>query len=205
MINEKIIRAVIFDIGGVLIHTGDRAPRHKWETQLGLPEGKLSQLAFGTQVARRAMVGQATEKDVWQEVARTLNLNEETMRELIADFWSCEGLDGELVRFAQSLRPRYKTAILSNAFSSARQAVSENFQLDAAVDQMIISAEVGLAKPDARIFHLACERIGIAPTEAIFIDDVLENIESARAIGMHGVQFQDTAQAIAEVRQYLGD
>ena len=66
------IRAVVFDIGGVLIRTGDPTPRRRWETQLGLSEGKLSQLAFGTEVARRGMIGQANEADVWQEVSRVL-------------------------------------------------------------------------------------------------------------------------------------
>ncbi len=199
------IRAVIFDIGGVLVHTDDQAPRRKWELQLGLAEGELSHLVFGSDVMWRAMIGQATDAQVWQDVARKLNLNDEIMNDLIADFWSCEQIDAELVQFAQSLRPRYKTAILSNAGSGAREAMTQKFQLDAVFDPMIISAEEGLAKPDARIFHLATQRIGIAPDEAIFIDDRLENVQAARSVGMRGVQFQDTTQAIAEARQYLAE
>ena len=205
MKNDKTIRAVIFDIGGVLIRTGDYAARRKWEIQFGLPKGKLSHLVFGSPVAARAMLGEITEADVWQHVAGTLKVSDEQMSQLVADFWSCEGLNAELVQFARTLRPHYQTTILSNAFSTARQAVIDNFQLDATFDPMIISAEVGLAKPDARIFHLAAQRMGVLPDEAIFIDDVLENIESARAVGMRGVQFKDTTQAIMEVRKYLGE
>ena len=203
MTNDKTIRAVIFDLGGVLIRSLDKTPRRKWEIELGLPENQLSHLAFGSDMAQRAMLGDATEEDVWRDVANTLNLNADQMRDLVADFWSCESLNIELANFARALRPKYQTAILSNAFSSARQAVTENFQLDEIFDPMIISGEVRLAKPDARIFHLTAQRIGVAPHECVFIDDVHENIESARAVGMRGVQFVNTVQAIAEAQQYL--
>lgn len=204
MSNDKTIRAVIFDMGGVLIQTKDRTPRRKWEMRLGLQEGELSTVVFGSDVAARAMIGQTSENEVWQDVARRMRLSDEQLDNLITDFWSCDDKDHDLVRFAQSLGPRFKTAILSNAFTGARQAVSENFQFDAIFDPMIISAEVGLAKPDARIFHLTAERVGVAPHEAIFIDDMLGNVEAARAIGMCGVHFVNTAQAIAEVKQHLG-
>jgi epoxide hydrolase-like predicted phosphatase len=198
-----MIRAVIFDVGGVLVRAGDQTPRRKWELRLGLPEGKLAQLVFGNELMRRAMLGQVTDAEIWQQVARELNLNDETMRDLIADFWSCEQADSELVQFARSLSPRYQTAILSNATFSAREAMTSNFKLDAVFAPMIFSAEEKLVKPDARIFHLACDRIGIAPGEALFIDDVLENIQAARAIGMYGIQYKNTAQAISEVKNYL--
>ncbi|MBI5035425.1 MAG: HAD family phosphatase [Chloroflexi bacterium] len=188
-----------------MVRSDDQAARQKWELRLGLSEHNLSQLVFGSDVGRRSMLGETTEEQVWQYIAQELNLNDETMQDLITDFWSCEQVNAELVQFAQLLRPRYKIAILSNASSGARQAMRSKFQLDAVFDPMIISAEEGVKKPDARIFHLAAERIGIAPREAIFIDDVSENVKAAQAIGMLGVQFQNTAQAIAEVKEYLGN
>lgn len=205
MTNAKAIRAIIFDMGGVLIQTKDRTPRRTWEARLGLKEGELSTVVFGSTIAARAMIGQADEASVWQDVARRLNLNDAELQKLIADFWSCDDQDRDLVRFAQALRSRFTTAILSNAFLGARQSVSEHFQFDTLFDPMIISAEVGLAKPDARIFHLTAERVGVDPRAAIFIDDVLENVAAARAVGMCGVHFFNTAQAIAEVKKFVGE
>jgi putative hydrolase of the HAD superfamily len=70
-------------------------------------------------------------------------------------------------------------------------------------DDMLFSAEVGLAKPDRRIYELALDRLQARPAEAIFIDDVQENVEAAQAIGMAGIRFQSTAQTLAEIERYL--
>ena len=68
---------------------------------------------------------------------------------------------------------------------------------------MTISAVVGLAKPDERIYRHALENLGIRAEEAIFIDDMPANIEAAQALGMHGFIFQEAEQAIANIRKLL--
>ena len=80
---------------------------------------------------------------------------------------------------------------------------AQHYGLDRLVDLMIFSDEEAMAKPDARIYHLAAARLGVQPDEAIFVDDVPRNVEAARAVGMLAVHFRDTAQAIAEIEQYL--
>ena len=96
-------------------------------------------------------------------------------------------------------------AALSNAWSGTRAAMTTHYGLDRLVDLMIFSDEEGMAKPDARIYHLAAGRLGVQPGEAIFVDDVPRNVEAARAVGMLAVHFRDTAQAIAEIEAYLDD
>ena len=109
----------------------------------------------------------------------------------------------EMVRFMAELRPRFKTAILSNASDGARKAFTEIFGLDQCVDTIIISAEEGLIKPDERIYRLALDRLGVRPEEAVFVDDRLVNVEAAQRLGLHAVQFCETQQALAELKAYL--
>jgi HAD superfamily hydrolase (TIGR01509 family) len=59
---------------------------------------------------------------------------------------------------------------------------------------MIISAEVGLVKPDARIFQMAVERLGVEAWQAVFVDDMQRNVEGAKWVGLHGIHFQNPAQ-----------
>lgn len=198
-----LIQAVIFDFGGVLVRTADYLGRRKWEARLGLPERGLDRVVFDSEVAGRATVGQAPTEAVWQHVADTFGLGEAQMLEFRRDFWSGDRLDAELVDFIRRLRPRYKTAILSNAWPDARRAFTETFGLGGAVDEMIISAEEGVAKPAARIYHIAAERLGVPPAAAIFVDDMRANVEAAREVGMHAIRFQDTAQVIAAVEAQL--
>jgi len=150
------------------------------------------------------MVGRATEADIWQHVADTFSLDDETLGQLMRDFWSGDQLDTELVEFVRSLRPRYRTAILSDAWPGVRDVFTQVFGLDAVVDEIIISAEEGIAKPDPRIFRIAAERLGVRPQEAIFVDDRPENVLGARAVGMRAIQFETREQTIADVQKYLG-
>ncbi len=197
------IRAVIFDFGGVLVRTEDASARRKWEQQLGLPPGELEQLVFASELAQRSMIGQATQRDVWSYIAMRYGLDDATLQQMRRDFWSGDRLDERLVQFLPSLRPRYKTAILSNAWPGARRMFTEHFQLHEAVDAFIISSEEGIAKPHPRIYQIALQRLDVRPHEAIFVDDFPENIAGAQQLGIIAVLFRDTHQVIAEVQRHL--
>lgn len=197
------IRAVVFDFGGVLVRTFDYTGRRKWETRLGLVQGGLEEVVFNSDVATRAMLGHVPESAVWEHAGALFRVAAEELEQLQADFWAGDALDEELVQFLAKLRPRYRTGILSNAWSGARDVFVGRLGLDRAVDGIIISAEERLAKPDERIYHLAAERLGIRPGEAIFVDDLQVNVEGARAAGMYGILFQSREQVIADVLQCL--
>jgi len=198
-----LIRAVIFDMGGVILRTEKQDGRRKWETRLGLKEHELSRIVFESTPSQLAAIGQQSEEEVWRYVQSTFKLTDEQMRELVPDFWSGDVVDSELLKFIGELRSRYKTAILSNAYPTGRWAITEKFGLRDAVDEIIISAEEGVAKPDARIYRIAAERLGVKLEETVFVDDVARNVEAARALGMHVVEFKNTAQALADVRAIL--
>jgi HAD superfamily hydrolase (TIGR01509 family) len=67
----------------------------------------------------------------------------------------------------------------------------------------VYSHEVGLSKPDPRVYALTCERLGVSPQEVVFLDDTPRIVEGALAAGWQAVLFQDTGQAIAEVEAHL--
>ena len=197
------IRAVFFDIGGVLIHETNHDKRHEWEARLGLAQDQLRQIVFATQAAARAASGAVSEQEVWKEVGSQFGLREDQLPELQRDFWAGEQLDTELVQFVASLRLRYKIGIISNAWSDARFFHNEKFKMNTWTDGAIYSAEVKLAKPDPRIFQLALARLDVRAEDAVFIDDVLENVQAAQALGMRGVQFKTTEQVMAEIKGHL--
>lgn len=194
------IRAVIFDIGGVLVRTEDREPRRKWERRFGLPEWGLAELVFNSPASRRASVGRATRREVWAEVAHALSLGPEEMDEFIKDFWKGDVWDTPLIEYIRSLRPRYQTGIISNAWPDAREAVRANVNGEA-FDVIVISGEEGVEKPDPEIYRRALARLDAAPAEAVFVDDMPVNVEAARALGMHGVHFQPGIDVRAELEK----
>ncbi len=197
------IQGVIFDIGGVLLRSTDEHAHQQWEAHLGLQPGELLRRVVLSEVADLATLGKVPESAVWATIASQFGLTTEQVQALKRDFHSATQLDQPLAQFLRSLRPSYKTALLSNAWSGAREVHTHKFGLTEAVDLMVLSCEVGLAKPDVRIFELTLERLGIQPSEAIYVDDVGENVQVAQSLGLLGIVFTTTDQVIAEVQTHL--
>jgi epoxide hydrolase-like predicted phosphatase len=199
------IRAVILDVGGVLVRTENHDRRHEWEARLGLPHEGLTRLVSELPAAAHAASGEVAECDVWQEIGTRLGLQPDLWPELERDFWAGEQLDAELVQLIQTLRPRYKIGILSNAWSDARFFHNSKFKMDTWTDAAVYSAEVRLLKPDPRIYQLALTRLDVRADEAVFVDDLLVNVQAAQALGMKGVLCQSTQQTIHDIQQSLDD
>ena len=114
--------------------------------------------------------------------------------------WYLGTLNHELAGFFADLRPHYQTAILSNSFVGARDKEQEAYHFHEMTDQIIYSHEVGLAKPDQRIYELTCQRLAMRPDEIIFLDDAEPNILAALQYGIHGILFTDNEQAILDIQ-----
>jgi putative hydrolase of the HAD superfamily len=77
-------------------------------------------------------------------------------------------------------------------------------EIRALFDDVVISAEVGMHKPEPEIFLLAAERLGVDPTDCVFVDDLRENCAGAEAVGMTAVLHRDAEQTIARLEELLG-
>lgn len=197
------IEAVIWDLGGVILRTEDRSRRVAWEQRLGLREGELDRLVFAEQIGYQAALGQAGPDEVWHWVGERLGLSPEDLRALRHEFWQGDQIDAALVAFIRQVRSRHRTALLSNAWPGMRQMLEGEWAIADAFDELFISAELGLAKPDPAVYQVALERLGIQPEQAVFVDDFLENVQTASQLGIHAVHFQSAEQAMRAVDQLL--
>jgi epoxide hydrolase-like predicted phosphatase len=197
------IRAVIWDMGGVLLRTEDYASRERLAQRLGLSRSDLEKLVFWGESGSRAQLGEITIDQHWENLRQELNLSDQAMVDFKEDFWGGDRVDMELIDYIRSLRAHYKTGLLSNAFSNLRQVISEVWKFADAFDEMIISAEVDMVKPDDRIYCLALERLGVVAKEAVFVDDFSRNIEGARLLNIQTIHFKNTQQVLDELAQLL--
>lgn len=197
------IRAVIWDMGGVILRTTDWSLRSQWEDRLGLPRMQLTRLVFEGEVSRRATLGQATDDEVWQSVAEALQLDPPTRDRLRRDYFAHDRVDDALMGFIRDLRRRVRVGMITNAWPDIRRYLVEVFKIADAFDPLIISAEIGIAKPDPRIYRLALDQLGVQPAEALFVDDFEDNVAGARWLGMQALRFTSTPQAMAAVRSLL--
>ena len=212
------IHAVVFDIGGILEivpEGGDPTRRFpqmiaRWEERLGLPARELDRRItamderFST-AGKDGSVGTCTEEEWLAELGPATGMDAAQVGAFMRDFWDVYmgAPNVELMEYFKGLRPRYRTALLSNSFVGARREEEARFGFAAITDLIVYSHEEGMSKPDRRIYERTWRRLGVQPREMLFLDDVEPNILAARECGIHAIHFQDNAQAIAEIEACL--
>lgn len=190
-----MIQSIVFDIGNVLAHFNWR------ETYESLFSG--TELDTITKIT----VG---DSETWRELDRGTLSYEEILQRIIQKAPELEdkirlGLDEIYKRIApypyaeawvRELKARgLKLYVLSNYGKVPFEQSRPRFPFLELMDGSLISYEVQELKPEPKIFRLLCEKYGIKPTEAVFIDDMEENIKGAAALGFHTILFRDKAGA----------
>jgi glucose-1-phosphatase len=200
-----MIRAVVFDIGGVLLRTENRAGRRHLEEKFGLSAGGVDALVFDSQAALRSTLGKEEELAVWKSVAQKLKLSPKALAEFKNAFWSGDRVDQKLIEFLQEIRQDYKTALLTNAWENARLTLSRKYGIKEGetVDTLLISSELGLAKPDPKIFSVLANTLECNYPEILFVDDFIENVIAARRLGIQAIHYHPGMDLISKVRQRI--
>lgn len=198
-----MIKAIVFDIGGVLEITPRTDWVERWEQQLGLVTGSINQQLHDLWLG--GSIGTISEQAVEAGIAERLGLDSSQLAAFLADLWAeyLGTLNAELAEFFASLRPRYTTAILSNSFVGARQREQAAYGFEDICDLIIYSHEEGMKKPDPAFYRLACERLKVQPHEMIFLDDIEVVVEAARNVGIKAIQYRSNQQAIADIQAFL--
>ncbi len=199
------IRAIYFDMGGVILRTDDRQPRTQLGAEFGLSYEEIDQVVFGGgrySSAARASLGAVTEEAHWHAVTRRLNVSPDASRRINEQFFAGDRVDWQLVDFLRGLRKTHKVGLISNAWDGLRAWIQKT-KFDDAFDAIIISAEARAAKPMPVIYHLALQTLGVRPEEALFVDDVLENITGCENVGMKGLHFKSAAQVMDDIRKLI--
>lgn len=94
-------------------------------------------------------------------------------------------------------RAGVRTGLITNSWGLG---IYERAPLDL-FDARVISGEVGMHKPQPEIYLLGCERLGVAPEQAVFVDDLRENVSGAEAVGMTAILHRDSQATIAGLEE----
>jgi epoxide hydrolase-like predicted phosphatase len=199
------VKAIIFDLGGVMLRTADFSPREKLAAQLGMSRSALEQLVFGGELGGWVQKGEISLEEHWNKVRQQLDCSPEEFKDLIKAFFAEDKLDEDLVDYIRVLHRQYKTALLSNATADLRQQIAEKWHFEDVFDALIISGEVGAVKPEPRIFQIALETLGVEAREAVFVDDMPGNVEGARNVGLQAIQFKTSQQIRHDIDEIINE
>lgn len=185
MIKQKP-KALIFDIFGVLCDSFNT----KWEKE-NLDEGTREYEQF---IALRNEIdlGTKTQPDYYLLAGKVSNKSPEEIKQKMESGFT---VNKKLFEIIRSLKKNYKVAVCSSSGAVFVRDIfkKSGFVLEDLFDDVVISSEVGLLKPNPQICTLCAERMSLRPEECVFIDDRVDNIRSAESVGMTGYVFSNTA------------
>ncbi len=202
-----MLKAIIFDVGGVLIQTHNRIERDKWAMKFGLTPQEFENFIFNGESGRQAQLGQKSSTAHWQWLGEHFKLDTSQLTTMRHDFFVGDRLNDPLLEYIKRLHQfknsNYRLAILSNFGDDARHVWTDVYHFSHYFDSLIISSEVGLMKPDPRIYHLAVQSLGVQPNESLFIDDFVENIVGAKKEGLQTIHFINTATVLPQLTEMI--
>jgi putative hydrolase of the HAD superfamily len=212
------LRAVIFDLGGVVLGS----PLHAiadYEREIGLPGNFVNRVVADTAPdgawsrLERGEIAMGTFYDDFEQDCRDAGW-EISAREMFQRMSVAAQPRPEMLRAIARLRENHlRVGALTNNWAHAEDEATEGGEVAADdgtralrenFDVFVESSVEGLRKPDPRIYELTCERLQIAPDEAAFLDDIGSNLKSARALGMTTIKVDTPAQALGELSAVLG-
>ena len=135
-----------------------------------------------------------------QQIADHLGVDLDEWSQVRANMDSA-GYNHELLEFVKQLRKEYKVGLLSNIGPSGLSNYMDYSVLEEHFEDIVESAKIGFAKPEARAYEIAANRLGVRLDECIFIDDRQEYVDGATHVGMHAVLFEDVNQLKDKIRR----
>ncbi len=214
MSSHPPVRAVLWDFGGVILSSPFEA-FNAYEAAHGLPRDFI-----------RGINATNPHDNAWAKLESSRIGVDEFCRLFAAEAASRgHALDGrivlsllsgrirpEMVAALRAVKRRYKTACLTNNVATGDGPGMARTQEQAAAvaevmkifDLVLESSKVGVRKPEPRFYEIACERLGVRPEEAVFLDDLGINLKPARDMGMRTIKVAAPAAALAELAAILG-
>jgi putative hydrolase of the HAD superfamily len=197
------VKAFIFDFGGVIVRTEDDRPRHQWDERLGLPVGSVERAVRHSDIWIQAQLGRILPKMYWKGVAELLYMKGESIDELRRDFFSADRLNYRVIDLIQDIRNlHYPIALLSNE-SLELEARLQDYGIKDLFDHVLISAQIGMMKPDPTAYRVALQTLRVLPQQAVLIDASLPSVRAAQTLGINTILFRADTDLRAEVEKYL--
>ena len=199
------MKGLLVDFGGVLT-TNVFDSFSAFAVAEGLPPDAIRRLFRESPEALAAVrgleTGELSEADFGRRFGELLTLAPERHHGLVDRmFGELHNEETMLEALRRARAGGVRTGLISNSMGAGRYDRSTFPEL---FDGVVISGEVGLHKPQPEIFQLGCERVGLAPGECVFVDDLRENCEGAEAVGMTAVLHRGPDATIPRLEELLG-
>ncbi len=209
-----IIEAILWDFGGVLT-TSPFEAFNRFEAENGLPTNFIRGInatnpehnAWAQFESSRISIEQFDAQFAEESAALGHRIQGRQVVDLLSG-----SLRPRMVETLKRCKDRFRVACITNnvkagtgpSMARSPERAEQMAAVMALFDVVVESSVEGMRKPDPRIYELTCQRLGVAPSHAVFLDDLGINLKPARALGMHTIKVLDEAQAIEDLSALTG-
>jgi epoxide hydrolase-like predicted phosphatase len=192
------IRAFAFDLGQVLLEFDVRVALENLGARCAGGAEAVASVLRETDLALQLESGRIRGREFYGEFCRRLRFDG-SYEEFCVAYSDMFRENAPMIEVMRLLKKRFPIYLLSNTNEIHIDFVAKRHAFLGEFDGHVYSYREGVMKPDARYFQRLFDRYGLRPDEVVFVDDVLANVEGARAVGMRGVHYQSAAQARDEL------
>ncbi|WP_183407774.1 HAD family hydrolase [Nocardioides marmoriginsengisoli] len=200
------VRAVVFDLGGVLT-TDPFAGMVAYAEDLGIPSSSIADAVRTGPQFQDVETGRSTMRDFLKWLCVDIETRygvRVDIRRLAAALAAGQQVRPEMLVLVRDLRAAgARIGLLTNNAREAKSWWESGVLPLEEFDVVLDSSDLGVRKPDPEAFRITLDRLGLEPAEVAFVDDLAVNVDGARAVGLHGLVFEDPAQCRAELTALL--
>ncbi|MFA5994243.1 MAG: HAD family phosphatase [Parcubacteria group bacterium] len=195
-------KAIIFDFGGIFSMDDDI--KEFWKnnaTKLKIDPQEANET--GIPIWLEARIGKIDSNMFWEKLGPLAGMSAVEFKRYFIGY---TGFRDELLDYVKNnLRGKYKLAILSNQIESWLEPILEEKKFREIFEVIVTSYETGFAKPDLEIYKKTLEKLDVQADGCIYIDDMIKNLEPAKALGMKTIEFKNYNQCIEDLEKILGN
>ena len=194
------IKAIMFDLGNVLVFFDAKRSSHAFSQALGMPEDEVWKAFFISDLERTYTRGEISSEEFYRKVNERFpsKLDFATFSHLWNDIFT---ENHEMEGLLRKLKKHYPLYLISNTNDLHFEYVRGKFSMLRHFTRYFPSHQIGHRKPDQAMFEHVLSEIKLRPEEAVFIDDIPEFVASAQNLGIQGIQFKSRLQLEDELRK----
>ncbi len=194
-----MIKAILFDMGNVLLFFNARISSKAFAQATGLTEEEIWEQFFVSELEKRYTRGEISSQEFYEQVSRNFpkKIDFKTFSRLWNEIFT-ENL--EMDELLKKLKRHYPLYMISNTNDLHFEHIKKNFGITKHFTDFFPSHQVGHRKPNPAMFQHVLKEIKLKPEETVFVDDMSEFVESARQLGINAVQFTAAKNLEDELR-----
>ena len=198
------IKALIFDIGGVIIFYDNMIAARKISKLINVPVKKIFNILDNPKSKFTNSYEFGSLPSVyWSIMAKELGVKRISTKKFAKSWTSIFWPNKELIFLVKKLKKNYKVGLISNMGKLHEKYLSQKYKLRDFFPVRVFSYKVKSRKPSSKIFRVILKKLKAKPEEVIFVDDRNENIKPAKKLGMKTVLFKNNKQTIKEIEKLL--